>query len=151
MIPALPRYGRSIEDRLFSRMMPEPNSGCWLWIGGTNQQGYGQITVRGHTVRTHRLVWELSRRETVPAGLDVLHTCDTRSCVNPVHLFLGTHTQNMRDASRKGRLRVRGTLMNATHCEKGHERTPKNTYRWRSERHCRPCHAAAVLRSKEKA
>jgi hypothetical protein len=90
--------------------LPEPNSGCWLWLGTTNRLGYGTISKRAKSNRifAHRAAY-LVAHGSIPDGLDVLHRCDVRCCVNPDHLFVGTHTDNMRDMMRKGRHRaVRG-------------------------------------------
>lgn len=73
-------------------------SDCWYWIGNINKFGYGQVGQK----RAHRWSWELHNGE-IPIGMHVLHKCDVRSCVNPDHLFLGTHTDNMRDMAKKGR------------------------------------------------
>ena len=73
-------------------------SGCWEWIGGRDAQGYG---VAGHHGRAHRLSYEANIG---PVGdMQVLHRCDNPCCVNPLHLFLGNHTDNMRDKKLKGR------------------------------------------------
>jgi HNH endonuclease len=84
--------------------MPEPNSGCWLWTGYIDACGYGGAISYGSglRMRAHCLSWTLHRGN-VPKGLCVLHRCDTRSCVNPDHLFLGTRHDNAEDATRKHR------------------------------------------------
>jgi hypothetical protein len=83
---------------------PEPNTGCWLWMGWVDKQGYGGTWFgkRGPFWAAHRLSWT-AHRGPIPAGLYVLHRCDNPACVNPGHLFLGTHQDNMDDMVRKGR------------------------------------------------
>ena len=78
---------------------------CWEWQGARATNGYGHFATRtGQFVSAHRLCWMLVFGE-IPEGLLVLHTCDNRRCVNPKHLFLGTHSDNNLDMYRKGRRR----------------------------------------------
>jgi hypothetical protein len=84
--------------------LPEPNSGCWLWLGGVNRLGYGVVPKRAKSKGTtaHRAAY-LMAHGSIPEGMDILHRCDVRCCVNPDHLFAGTHHDNMRDMMAKGR------------------------------------------------
>jgi hypothetical protein len=76
--------------------------GCWLWQDAPGVGGYGRLNVAGVNRVAHRLSWEL-HRGSILSGLQVLHHCDVRMCVNPEHLFLGTQPDNVRDMIAKGR------------------------------------------------
>ncbi len=90
------------EESFEARTMWEPNSGCLIWTGHTNNRGYGTIMANGKLQRTHRYAWEQSNG-IIPEGMHVLHRCDNPPCCNPYHLFLGTHQDNMDDMIKKGR------------------------------------------------
>lgn len=82
-------------------------SGCWEWIGKKDSRGYGYFYFEGKHYRAHRLSYmlhlgSLPKREGVH-GIVVMHSCDSPSCVNPAHLSLGTHKDNMRDMFKKKR------------------------------------------------
>lgn len=95
---------KSISERFEEKFIPEPNSGCWLWIGAESGiNGYGQFRWSSNKcMKAHRAAWCLYK-DNIPYGIDVLHHCDNPSCVNPDHLFLGDHGDNMRDMIRKNR------------------------------------------------
>lgn len=89
--------------RFWSRVNKIPG-GCWEWLGRLERSGYARI--RRHRSRkrvlVHRYSYEL-KHGPVPVGLLVLHTCDNRKCVNPKHLYVGTHQDNYDDMFRRGR------------------------------------------------
>lgn len=93
----------NILERFESKYIPEPNSGCWLWLGSKTLTGYGYFRVGNKMKRAHRVSFELFKGN-IPGNLYVLHACDNPSCVNPNHLSLGTQKDNMRDMIGKGRL-----------------------------------------------
>lgn len=112
-VPRLDRRA-SIADRIERLSIPEPNSGCLLWLGAVakgnkKRDGYGIITVgmrsergKNRVTMSHRASYEAANGP-IPDGLSVCHRCDNSLCVNPEHLFLGTHQDNMGDMVRKGR------------------------------------------------
>lgn len=87
------------KDKFFARTKETPE-GCWIWQGGRSGK-YGKTTYLYETWLAHRLAWFFTHSE-VPSAL-VCHKCDTPLCVNPAHLFLGTHSDNTKDAVSKGR------------------------------------------------
>lgn len=83
---------------LFDRYIPEPNSGCWIWEGAT-QKGYACVMIRPKGIfRVHRLVLEEKLGRPIQPGFHSLHNCDVKPCINPDHLYEGTHAQNMQDS-----------------------------------------------------
>lgn len=90
--------------------IPEPNTGCWLWLGcGSGRSArygeYGRLWVNGRNCGAHRVSFEAAVGP-IPNGMRVLHHCDTPACVNPAHLFLGTMKDNAADRDRKQRRRA---------------------------------------------
>lgn len=95
-------HRRNIE-RFNAFIMPVTESGCWIWLGCINKQtGYGMLNANRKTTLAHRFIWEYEYGE-IPKGYSILHKCDVRSCVNPLHLFIGTQKENMHDMIKKGR------------------------------------------------
>lgn len=77
--------------------------GCWLWTGSIKpRNGYGNMTVKAVNWNTHRFAYA-QVKGAIPKGMEVMHTCDVPHCVNPEHLRLGTHAENMADCKAKGR------------------------------------------------
>jgi len=114
--------------------------GCWEWQASKKRRGYGQFWCKGKNRVASRVAYRHFKGP-IPDGMCVCHTCDNPGCCNPAHLWLGTYTDNMQDASTKGRMR--GTVgPPKTHCGRGHEYTPNNTYMRPDkpgQRQCRVC------------
>lgn len=90
------------EDRFWQRVTKR-DDGCWIYRYINKRNGYGVAKFDGVS-SAHRVAWRLANGP-IPAGMFVCHRCDVRPCVNPAHLFLGTHTDNVRDMHAKGRAR----------------------------------------------
>jgi predicted XRE-type DNA-binding protein len=91
----------------FNKKYQIQENGCWLWTGGTRLNSKGVAYPRHHnddqkSIGAHRFAYELVHGA-IPKGMYVCHKCDTPICVNPNHLFVGTHHDNMRDMVQKKR------------------------------------------------
>ena len=124
---------RPLIDRAMAFVMPEPNSGCWLWLGGIQGGGYGIVrrgSKRDGSLVAHRAIYEHFVGP-VPDGLELDHKCKVRCCVNPAHLEPVTHLENIK----------RGFSYNArkTHCPQGHAFALHGGTRTNGKRYCRKC------------
>lgn len=105
-------------NRFMSCVIPEPNSGCWLWVGRYGGKGgYGQFQPNGASspIRAHRWIYE-QVNSAIAEGLIVRHKCDIKPCVNPAHLLVGTVKDNAFDCVRSGN----HPSARKTHCPSGH-------------------------------
>lgn len=127
-------------DTRWPRHIRLTDSGCIVWTGPTNNKGYGVIRHNSRLKTVHRLMC-LWVHGPAPKGKPfALHTCDNPPCIRPDHLYWGTQADNMRDASKRGRIRGGRRGPYKTHCKRGHEFTSENTYRApNGVRHCRAC------------
>lgn len=91
-------------DRCYFMQRVEVTATCWLWMGSRYTQygkpTYGQTMFRGERTGAHRVAFMLWKGD-IPEGLDILHSCDVKACVNPGHLRVGTHQENIREAFAK--------------------------------------------------
>jgi hypothetical protein len=92
----------NFNNRFFSKV--EKSDNCWNWTAGSRgKTGYGAMKYNGKAIDSHRLSYMYHFGD-IPKGMYVCHKCDNKKCVNPEHLFLGSHSENMIDASSKNRL-----------------------------------------------
>lgn len=91
-----------LAERIDRRCEYELNTGCFLWSGARSSKGYGLICIEKKTFLAHRVSYE-AHKGAIPAGLILMHKCDTPLCVNPEHLTLGTFKDNSADMVAKGR------------------------------------------------
>ena len=90
-------------ERLLDKIIINEVTDCWEFQGGKNNIGYGMIRDEKRMRTAHRVSYEEHNNIKIPAGMCVCHTCDNPVCVNPAHLWLGTHKQNTKDMLSKGR------------------------------------------------
>lgn len=121
-------------DRFLSKI-ERPDSGCWLWTGwqfsGTGYAGFG---IGGRSILGHRFAYQVLIGA-IDDGLHLDHLCRVRHCVNPAHLEPVTPRENTMRSAGPSAVNAR-----KTHCPRGHEYSPENTYRTpEGGRHCKAC------------
>lgn len=97
----LPPRSHTLAERMEYLSIPEPMSGCHLWLG-TLHRGYGRLQWKGKQYKAYRMAWSV-KHGPIPKGGHILHRCDNRGCVNAEHLKLGTNRQNVDDMMTKKR------------------------------------------------
>lgn len=122
--------------RIADKYIPEPNSGCWLWIGAILPNGYGTIQHEKRTQYAHRVSYMLFKGE-IPAGHDLDHLCRNRCCINPDHLEPVTRSVNLRRGIGPKMLGDRNALKK--HCPRGHAYEGGNLRIYNGKRQCRAC------------
>ena len=132
-------------ERFIRKVKISGRNDCWLWTGGLNQ-GYGYFRFEGRTEGAHRVSHKLFKGP-IPKGMDTMHACDVRNCVNPNHLSVGTRKENVWDCVRKGRYLptyLANIHKDKTHCPRNHPYNEANTIYYTTPkgeptRECREC------------
>lgn len=93
---------KSLEERFWEKVAVKTKEECWEWLAYKTQEGYGRIKYKDRSLEASRASWMINRGE-IPKRMFVLHICDNPACVNPDHLYIGDHLDNMRDKKEKNR------------------------------------------------
>ncbi len=147
----MPKPKFSPLERLMAKVVVLPN-GCWRWTGALDECGYGFFRMdRGVMWRAHRASYVLHKGP-IPKGLEIDHTCHDpelcklgnkcphRACVNPNHMVISSHADNCSSDRANNRMEAaHAEQRTRTHCKRGHEFTPQNTYLIKTGRICREC------------
>jgi len=133
-----PWFGLGLPESIEKKIGHISGKGCWVWKAAKTN-GYGVVQFNGVVRRAHRVIYELLIG-VIPEGLELDHLCRERACVNPSHLEPVTQRENNARSNSASAIHAK-----QTHCLRGHELSPKNTYRRKRgnkiERFCRACSA----------
>ncbi len=119
------------------------SEGCWDWTASKIVSGYGKFNAGGTTVYAHRLAYELVVGP-IPEGLTIDHLCRNRGCVNPTHLEVVSHGENVRRGAAAGTFGKANRVK--TYCPHGHPYSVENTRLYRGMRYCKACGRGRRLR-----
>lgn len=123
---------KDVLEKVFRKHVKKTST-CWKWVSTKSRGGYGKLKKNDVTWLAHRFVWTIINGP-IPHKYVVCHRCDNPSCVRPSHLFLGTHSDNTRDAVKKGRHGQMVTKNTRTHCRSG-------KHQWvMGQSECRECY-----------
>jgi hypothetical protein len=126
-----------LRERVLDRISPEPNTGCWLWVGKMVPNGYGTVNVGYKRMMAHRLSYTLFKGE-IPTGMEIDHKCRQKACVNPDHLEPVSRSENMiRNWPFDGR--------NKPTCVRGHLLDGISSNGKQLRRHCVTCKRVRAL------
>ena len=124
---------KTLEER-FNAKCHRPKKGCWLWLGARQPTGYGQLWNGERPEQAHRISYRMYCGP-IPDELEIHHECHNRSCVNPAHLKLITHRQNILESDT-----LMGKNARKTECKRGHPLSGKNLRITKNgQRACRLC------------
>ena len=124
---------RPLIERFWAKVEITPS--CWVWRGTRNKLGYGYLNSSGKRTPAHRVAYNLLVGP-IPEGLELDHLCRNPFCVNPEHLDVVSHLENVRRG-----MGFSGINFRKTHCSKGHPFDATNTYVWKrnGQRRCLAC------------
>ena len=135
------------EQYFLDRSAPEPNTGCWIWMLGTDPCGYGRCGGK----LAHRVAYE-ALRGPIASGLQSHHVCRVPCCINPKHMELLTHDEHRKREAELGS--IKNQYVYVTHCPQGHALSGDNLVMEKSKaaksgfaRRCRKCGQTKSLRN----
>lgn len=153
------RWTKERDQRFWDKVwIDEEEDECWYWIAATTSRGYGAFAYTKRKVITaHKLSYSLAKNKgvLVSSKYHVMHMCDTKICVNPSHLILGTAKENNRDGRERGLIpsidEIVGRPSLNSHCRHGHKRTKENTVYKQGYPLCAICVRESNRKSKQRA